>query len=606
MRAEPQGPATNQYDEPEARIPFWRNVKTIGILVQIVFVLLVVAGILVLVNNVTTALRVSNLPADFSFLTRPAGIPIAERPIQYEVTDTYGRALLIGFLNTLRVAIIGVVLASLIGVLVGVMRLSSNWLVRGIATVYVELLRNIPLAVQIVFWYAAILLPFPPRISNPVALPGGALLSNIGLAFPSFYPTYRFGNWVPWLVAALLLAIFATVWRRGNLRRRDTVGAVWYYPVITFLVVAGVGYAVASIDRTIPPGLALDFDATRGRGIVSVVNDEGTEPAPFVPVRIGLASGQLTTTTQNLVESREVISSTFRFPLIRQSEAEEIEVVFADPEAAAAAGYQIHFLTFPSTGKIYVDLDGDGAFTRGEDVNPETGRGYNSVQLVMNVTGFERVVVADREGQVRIPLFRPVQAEAEEEAAPAAGGGRFSAFGQAATASTATSELEASSEMLPVGPLVFSRVHVPVSNYEGGARFTVNYLALLLALVVYTSAFIGEIVRGGIQAVAKGQREAANALGLSGFQTFSLVVFPQALRIVLPPVISQYLNLTKNSSLATLAGYAELFVIASVVSNQTGAAIPIALLLIGAYLAISLTFSLVLNKVNASLALVER
>jgi len=116
------------------------------------------------------------------------GIPIAERPIRYEVTDTYGRALLIGFLNTLRVAVIGVVLASLIGVLVGVMRLSSNWLVRGIATVYVELLRNIPLAVQIVFWYAAILLPFPPRISNPVALPGGALLSNIGLAFPSAEP----------------------------------------------------------------------------------------------------------------------------------------------------------------------------------------------------------------------------------------------------------------------------------------------------------------------------------------------------------------------------------------------------------------------------------
>lgn len=160
--------------------------------------------------------------------------------------------------------------------------------------------------------------------------------------------------------------------------------------------------------------------------------------------------------------------------------------------------------------------------------------------------------------------------------------------------------------MLPVGPLVYSSVHIPVSTYEGGARLTVNYLAMLLALVVYTSAFIGEIVRGGIQAVAKGQREAANALGLSGYQTFSLVVFPQALRIVLPPVISQYLNLTKNSSLATLAGYAELFVIANVISNQTGAAIPIAILLIGSYLAISLTFSVVLNKVNASLALVER
>ncbi|MFA5550398.1 MAG: ABC transporter permease subunit, partial [Trueperaceae bacterium] len=103
-----------------------------------------------------------------------------------------------------------------------------------------------------------------------------------------------------------------------------------------------------------------------------------------------------------------------------------------------------------------------------------------------------------------------------------------------------------------------------------------------------------------------GQREAAYAVGLSSYQTFTKIIFPQAMRVVLPPMISQYLNLTKNSSLATLAGYAELFVIAQVISNQTGAAIPIALILIGSYLAISLAFSFVLNNVNARLALVER
>ena len=589
------------------RIPFWRNVKTIGILVQIVFVLLIVAGIGVLLNNVTTALRVSNLPADFSFLSRPAGIPIAERPLPYEVTDSYAKALLIGFLNTLKVAIVGVVLASLIGVLVGVMRLSSNWLVKGIATVYVELLRNIPLAVQIVFWYAAILLPFPPRISNPIALPGGILFSNIGLAFASFYPTYRFGAWLPWLIAAVALAVVATLWRRRSLRLRDTVGAVWYYPIVTFLLVAGVGYGVASLDRSVPPELMLEFDVARGRGTVNFVTEDGTEPAPFVPVRIGLEAGQLTTTTQNLVESRDQVNATFRFPLIRPVEAEELDVVFADSAEAEAAGYRLHFLSYPSSGIVYVDHNGNDEYDRGENVNPATGTGYNGVQLVMTVRGFERVVVGDREGQVRTPLFRPITDEAAEVAAPAARGGRFSAFGPPAVSQDAAPPpLEATSEMLPVGPLVYSSVHIPVSTYEGGARLTVNYLAMLLALVVYTSAFIGEIVRGGIQAVAKGQREAANALGLSGYQTFSLVVFPQALRIVLPPVISQYLNLTKNSSLATLAGYAELFVIANVISNQTGAAIPIAILLIGSYLAISLTFSVVLNKVNASLALVER
>lgn len=604
----PPGPAADLTGE--TRIPFWRNVKTIGILAQIVFVLLIVAGVGVLVNNVTTALAVANLPADFSFLTQPAGIPIAERPIPYEVTDSYARALLIGFLNTLKVAIIGVVLASLIGVLVGVMRLSSNWLVKSIATVYVELLRNIPLAVQIVFWYAAILLPFPPRISNPISLPGGMLLSNVGLAFPSFYPTYRFSQWLPWLIAAIVLAVAAGLWRQRSLDRRDIVGRVWHYPLITLVAVAGIGYAVASVDRSVPDNLQLEFDSARGRGTVNFVDAGRVESAPFVPVSVRYPAAQLTTTTQNLVESRQKVDSTFRFPLIRPSEVEEVEVVFADPAAAEAAGYRLEFDNYPSSGTLYVDSNANDQYDKGEEVNEATGTGFNGVQLVMRLTGFHRVIVGDRDGQVRTPLFRALEVEgaAEEEAAAPAAGGRFSAFGQAATErrGPGTTTLEAETELLGVGPLVLSNAHIPVSNYEGGVRFTVNYLALLLALVVYTSAFIGEIVRGGIQAVAKGQREAANALGFSGFQAFSLIVFPQALRIVLPPVISQYLNLTKNSSLATLAGYAELFVIASVVSNQTGAAIPIALLLIGSYLAISLAFSLVLNKVNERLALVER
>ncbi len=599
--------ATGQTEGTSAPIPFWRNVKTIGIVAQIAFVLLIVAGIGVLVSNVTTALARANLPADFSFLNQRAGIPIAETPIPYTVADSYARALLIGFLNTLKVALVGVVLASLIGILVGVMRLSENWLVRTIATVYVELLRNIPLAVQIVFWYAAILLPFPPRINNPVALPGGVLLSNVGLAIPWVYPTHRFGEWLPWLIGALVVAIAAWIWRRRSLKARDTVGRVWHYPLLAFALVAAGGYALSLLGKSVPEGVALEFDASRGRGIVYRQVTGGREAVPFVPVRIGIESGQLTATSQNLVESRDRVGSTVRFPLLRQHEAESFELAFADPEVADSAGYRLHFERFPSIATVYVDQNGNDRFDSGEEFNPQTGVGYNGVGVVMVVTGFERVVVSDRDGQVRTPLFTvPVEEEAEAVAAPAAGGGRFSAFGQAATATQASSTLESTAEIMPVGPLIVSGTSIPVSNYEGGARFTVNYLALLFALVIYTSAFIGEIVRGGIQAVHRGQREAAMALGLSTSQTFSLVVFPQALRIVLPPVISQYLNLTKNSSLATLAGYAELFVIASVVSNQTGAAIPIALLLVGSYLTISLAFSLVLNKVNASLALVER
>lgn len=593
---------------PEPVIPFWRNVKVLGVLAQLLFVLVIVAGVLVLVNNVTTALRAANLPSDFSFLTRPAGIPIAERPIPYEGTDTYARALFIGFLNTLKVAVLGVVLATILGVLFGIMRLSANWLLRTVAGVYVEVLRNVPVAVQIVFWYAAILLPFPPRISDPLSLPGGFMLSNVGVAFPALYPTYRFGEWLPWLAGAALLALLVGALRARRLAAKDEAGRVWPYWLATFLIIAGIGLSLTYLNRAVPSDLSFTFQPERGRGTTSVTRDGKTEIASFVPVKVSIPAARLTTTSQNLVESRKVVNGTFRFPLLLESDAESFDVEFEDPQAAAEAGLALHFTKYPSVGTIYADLNGNGEFDEGEEINPATGRGYGGVPLVMNITEFERVLVSDRDGRVRLPAFSAPtseDAQAEEAAAPAAGS-RFSAFGQAATAAAEETSLEAESEILPVGALVLSRAHVPVGNYEGGMRLTVNYLALLLALVIYTSAFIAEIVRGGILAVPKGQREAAKAVGLSEYDTFTRIILPQAMRVVLPPMISQYLNLTKNSSLAQLAGYAELFVIASVVSNQTGAAIPIALLLIGAYLLISFAFSLVLNQVNERLRIVER
>src|SRR5690606_28430299 len=117
-------------------------------------------------------------------------------------------------------------------------------------------------------------------------------------------------------------------------------------------------------------------------------------------------------------------------------------------------------------------------------------------------------------------------------------------------------------------PLVWSKPTIPISNYDGGVRLSTNYLALLIALVVYTASFIAEIVRGGLLAAPNGQREAAKALGLSDSQAFRFVIFPQAMRVILPPLISQFLNLTKNSSLAPLAAYSELFAISIIIANQ--------------------------------------
>jgi general L-amino acid transport system permease protein len=143
-------------------------------------------------------------------------------------------------------------------------------------------------------------------------------------------------------------------------------------------------------------------------------------------------------------------------------------------------------------------------------------------------------------------------------------------------------------------------------NFDGGLRLTPEFTGLLLGLVIYTGAFIAEVVRAGIQAVSKGQFEAARALGLTPLQVLRLVVFPQALRVIIPPLISQYLNLTKNSSLAILIGYADVFFVGRTIINQSGRAVPVFLLIMALYLSISLITSIIMNIYNRRMRLVER
>lgn len=590
------------------RIPFYRNVKVIGMLAQSIFALIVIATVIVLYLNVTTALERSNLPADFSFLDNRAGIPIAESTIRYSPDDPYWRAYLIGFLNTLKVALVGVIFASLLGVLVGVMRLSSNWLVRQLATAYVETIRNTPLAVQIIFWFTAVLTTLPPRISNPVEVPGGIFISNSGVALPWLYPTYRFSAWLPWLAAAVLVLLVGFGLLRRRFEKAERPGNPWLLPLGLALAVAGVGYWLSSAGSSLPENVTTDFRADRGRGTVFIDEndngrfDRGERSVPFAQVVVSVPEGRLGTSLQNLIESRRAVNSTFRFPTLLEREFESAEVAFADPQDAER--FSLHFVSFPSAGVVYRDRDGNGAYGPGEEIDEATGRGFSGVRLELLVTGFERRLVADRDGQVRIPRFEAVTEAAATSESPAARS-PSNLFGQPATAGD-EGELEAATTIQPTGPLVLSNPTIPVSNYEGGVTLSTSYLALLLALVIYTASFIAEIVRGGVQAVPRGQREAARALGLSSYHTFQLVVFPQALRIIMPPMISQYLNLTKNSSLAPLAAYVELFAISAIIANQTGASVPVIVMLIGAYLLISLTFAFVLNIVNARMALVER
>ncbi len=616
-------------------IPFYRNVKILGVLAQLIFLGSLVLGILILYFNVTSALERSRIPADFGFLGSRAGIPIGESLISYSTSDTYARALLVGVLNTLRVALVGVVLATLLGILIGVMRLSKNWLLRQLALVYIETIRNTPLAVQLVFWFYAVLVPLPPLISNPVELPLGSYFSQVGLALPWLYASYTFSAWLPWLLGALALFVGFYLLRRTQLRRSERPGNAWLFPLLAAAIVAGVSFPLSS--GTLPVGATTDFAADRGRGTIFVdadgngVHDQGERALPYSRVQLTIPEGVLAENTENIVESRRRIRSTFRFAALKEREFGEAEVTFADPDAAR--GLSVHYLNFPSSGLVYRDSNGNGAYDSGEERNKDAAQGgFNGIPVLLTVRDFRRTLTADQTGQFRIPQFQS-EAQLTEVAAPAEegeeGGGDTTSpadlfgggsedegssspadlFGGGSSddeAADGPAPVETALTVLPSGPLVASLPTIPLTSYEGGVQLSAPFLALLLGLVIYTASFIAEIVRGGIQAVNKGQREASKSLGLSDTLTFRLIVFPQALRIILPPLLSQYLNLTKNSSLALLITFVDFFAIGRIIGNQTGATVPIIVIIIAGYLLVSFTFAFIVNVVNARFALVER
>ena len=372
-----------------------------AVLYQIAIVAAVVGAGWYLVSNTVENLENQQIASGFGFLEREAGFELSEGLIEYSAADTYGRALMVGFLNTVKVAVIGVILATILGTLVGVARLSSNWLVAKLASVYVEALRNVPLLLQLFFWYAVITisLPGPRQALNPIS---GVFLSNRGLMFPVPEPHPVF----PYMGIALIVAI---------------VGAV-----------------------------VLDRWAVKRQAL----------------------TGQ-------------------QFPVF-----------------STAAGM---ILGLP----LLVWLLG-GAPTA-----------------------------------MDLPALRGF-------------------------------------------------------NFRGGLTLSPEFAALLFGLTLYTASFIAEIVRGGILAVPHGQTEASEALGLKRSWTLRLIILPQALRIIIPPTTSQYLNLTKNSSLAIAIGYPDLVAVGNTTINQTGQAVEAISIFMAVYLILSLLISVFMNWYNKKIALVER
>ena len=384
-----------------ARPALWRDAKIRGIAYQVVFVAAVAGFIALIVHNAIANIGRQNIATGFGFLHREAAFGIGESLIEYSPADTYARALLVGLTNTLHVAALGIVLATILGTLMGLARLSSNWLVAKLARVYVEIFRNIPLALQLFFWWGLLDKMAPgPRQAWQI-LPD-VFVSNRGIIYPVplSNPAYK------WVVAALGIGVVAAIGLHRWAKR-----------------------------------------------------------------------------------------------------------------CQAATGRQ-----FPT--------------------------GWVALALIIGL--------------------------------PAA---VFLGFGAPA------------------------RLDVPVLkgfNFSGGDAVSPEFAALLIGLVVYTGTFICEIVRAGILAVNWGQSEAAMALGLRSSQRMRLVVLPQALRVIVPPLTSQYLGLTKASSLAVIIGFPDLVSVANTTMNQTGQAIEGITIIMAVYLSLSLAISLAMNVYNRAVALVER
>jgi general L-amino acid transport system permease protein len=383
------------------RIPFWHDPGKRAIVSQVVALTLVFLLGYYIFSNTQANLRRQAIATGFGFINREAGFAIGESLISYSAADTYARALLVGVLNTVSVAFLGIFLTIILGIFVGVARLSSNWLLARLAAGYVEVLQNIPILLQLFFWYSLFhdSLPLPRQSYHPFP---GVFVNNRGFYFPipAFHPAYY------WVGAALLVAgVTGFFLRRWARKRQEQTGRRF----------------------------------------------------PVVLVNLAL------------------------------------------------------FLLLP----------------------------------------FAAWLVGGAPTELNIP-------------------------------------------------------HLRGFNFQGGLSFSPEFAALLLGLVLYTSAFVAEIVRAGIQAISRGQTEAAMSIGLKPGLVLTLIILPQALRVIIPPLTSQMLNLTKNSSLAVAIGYPDFVSVANTTINQTGQAIEGVALIMVVYLFFSLVTSAYMNWYNKKKALVER
>jgi len=559
---------TSQSSSPAAPtiLDYLRDLRVIRVIAQIIFVAIIVVALGIIWSNILTTLTDRNLLPSFEFLERRAGFAIAQAPDWYSSDSTYGEAFRVGVENTIQVVVYGLVGATFLGIFLGIALLNNNWLIRTISRVIVEILRNTPLLVQLIFWYFIVWLGLP---ENDLNLPGEHVF-------------------VLWLRFIVYLIVIVGVWiyranRPGSVPRRLIMGVfvgiilaeiVFAIGGTSTAVIIGIGIAGAlalAVSLRMPTLPEDTIGLLQGGGILAVSQVVGHGLLDVFYRLNWLAHPQF---LYDEVRPYFILSRTgFIMPRIVPTVNSPIFL------AAVVIGLVVAFLLF--------------RYLTG--VSERTGRaipkGWYALVLVVvfGIIGWliasaqplpETVTIGDGEEAEVLPL----EQVREEEL---------------------LSLTEVQRYEQP--PLVMM---IPERNRFGrvltGINLSPSYMAVLLALVVYTAAFIGEIVRAGIQAVPFGQIEAARAVGLNTSQTMRMIVLPQALRVIIPPMGNQYLNLSKNSSLATFVAYADTYQVGQTVMNQSGQSITGFFLILLVYLTMSLLISLVMNLVNSRFQLVTR
>jgi His/Glu/Gln/Arg/opine family amino acid ABC transporter permease subunit len=584
---------------PPSLIPaFFRDIRVLQAIGQIVFVIIVVAFFARLSYDIVTALNAKGLTLSFGFLGQRAGFDIAEHPDWYSSNSLYWQAFVVGVMNTLRIALVGLVASTLLGIFVGIFLLSRNWLVRNISRTYVEVLRNTPLLVQLFVWYNIVILSLP-LVQQAIGIP------NEGVLFlPIRYSIYLVLLFLIWLYFRMSAA---------NREQRARTYTIFIAAAILIEIAFWLNPYQRVVDGQFSYGVRLPQEAmSSGIRFLAGMGDFGN-PVFLIYLIISVALialawrrypdwlwyavGQLVGGL--LFYFGVVPASTLRletYPAVVLSNRGIVtaELVptsrFADWFAFVAIGVTLALVIWIYAGRV--------TETTGRPIR----RGWYAFLsiLIFVILGWffsmseplPETIPVQQEGET---VYRPLtDVWAQENLA-------WQAKDPNQMVLTRNDRLLYSSE-----PVVYLPPLRRGLRFFFGSLISPEYMALLIGLVVYTSAFIAEIVRAGIQAVPPGQLEAARALGLSYGQLLRLVILPQALRVIIPPLGNQYLNLTKNSSLAIAVAYGDLFQITYTIMNQSGQSVQGMMMVMLTYLFMSLTIATVMFFVNRRFQLVTR